>query len=352
MPAVCAADRPKPCCARSVRYGAETARMIDQRQLGRIGPKVSAIGLGCWGMSGTYGPGDDTESVATLEHAFALGITLFDTADTYGRGHNEEFVGRAIRGFREKIVLATKFGRTHGTSRDQRGVDGRPEYVRSACDASLRRLGVETIDLFYLHRVDLKTPIEETVGAMAELVTAGKVRHLGLSEAKPDEIRRAAAVHPIAALQSEYSLFSRDVEDNGVLATVRELGIALVPYSPLNRGLLTGTVRAIAFESSDPRAHNPRFEGENFERNVSLVDAFGNLAREFGLSPAQLAIAWLLAQGNDIVPIPGTKRRTYLEENVAAAGVKLTVAQLARIAEVVPKGAAAGARSSDPITAR
>ncbi len=326
--------------------------MIEQRQLGRTGPKVSAIGLGCWGMSGTYGPGDDTESVATVERAFALGVTLFDTADTYGRGHNEEFVGKAIRGFRDKIVLATKFGRTHGNSRDQRGVDGRPEYVRSACDASLQRLGVETIDLFYLHRVDLKTPIEETVGAMAELVKAGKVRHLGLSEAKPDEIRRAVSVHPIAALQSEYSLFSRDVEDNGVLDTVRELGITLVPYSPLNRGLLTGTVREIAFESSDPRAHNPRFEGENFERNVSLVDAFGGLAREFSLSPAQLAIAWLLAQGNDIVPIPGTKRRTYLEENVAATGAKLTTDQLARIANTIPKGAAAGARSNDPITAR
>jgi aryl-alcohol dehydrogenase-like predicted oxidoreductase len=326
--------------------------MIEQRRLGRNGPMVSAIGLGCWGMSGTYGPGDDAESVATVERAFELGITLFDTADTYGSGHNEEFVGRAIRGFRERIVLATKFGRTHGSSRDQRGVDGRPEYVRSACDASLRRLGVATIDLFYLHRVDLRTPIEETVGAMAELVQAGKVRYLGLSEAKPDEIRRAAAVHPIAALQSEYSLFTRDVEDNGVLATVRELGITLVPYSPLNRGLLTGTVRAIAFEPSDPRAHNPRFEDENFERNLSLVDRFAALGREFGLSAAQLAIAWLVAQGDDIVPIPGTKRRTYLEENVAAAGVKLTPQQLDRVAALVPKGSVAGARTSDPITAR
>jgi len=326
--------------------------MIEQRRLGRNGPLVSAIGLGCWGMSGTYGPGDDAESVATLERAFALGITLFDTADTYGRGHNEEFVGKGIRGFRDKIVLATKFGRTHGNSRDQRGVDGRPEYVRSACDASLKRLGVATIDLLYLHRVDLKTPIEETVGAMAELVTAGKVHYLGLSEAKPDEIRRAVATHPIAALQSEYSLFSRDVEDNGVLATVRELGITLVPYSPLNRGLLTGTVRKIAFEPSDPRAHNPRFEDGNFARNLSLVDQFGSLAREYGLSATQLAIAWLLAQGNDVVPIPGTKRRTHLEENVAAAGVKLTADQLQRVAAIVPKGAVAGARSSDPITAR
>jgi aryl-alcohol dehydrogenase-like predicted oxidoreductase len=326
--------------------------MIQQRQLGRGGPMVSAIGLGCWGMSGTYGSSDDGESVATLERAFELGITLFDTADTYGRGHNEEFVGRTIRKFRDKIVLATKFGRTHGSSREERGVDGRPEYVRSACDASLRRLGVATIDLLYLHRVDLKTPIEETVGAMAELVQAGKARFLGLSEAKPDEIRRAVAVHPIVALQSEYSLLSRDIEDNGVLRTAREFGLTLVPYSPLNRGLLTGTVREIAFEPGDPRAHNPRFEGENFERNLSLVDSFGSLSSEFGLTAAQLAIAWLLAQGDDIVPIPGTKRTKYLEENVAAASVKLTPAQLARIADVMPKGAAAGARSSDPITAR
>ncbi len=326
--------------------------MTQQRRLGRIGPMVSAIGLGCWGMSGTYGAGDDAESVATLERAFDLGITLFDTADTYGRGHNEEFVGRAIRSFRGKIVLATKFGRTHGSTREERGVDGRPEYVRSACDASLRRLGVATIDLLYLHRVDLKTPIEETVGAMAELVKAGKVRFLGLSEAKPDEIRRAVAVHPIVALQSEYSLFSRDIEDNGVLGTVRELDLTLVPYSPLNRGLLTGTVREVAFEPSDPRAHNPRFEGGNFERNLSLVDRFGSLAGEFGLTAAQLALAWLLAQGDDIVPIPGTKRRKYLQENVSAVSVKLTRAQLTRIADLMPKGIAAGARSSDPITAR
>ena len=325
---------------------------MELRRLGRNGPAVSAIGLGCWGMSGTYGESDDAESVATLERAFELGITLFDTADTYGRGHNEEFVGKAIKTFRDKIVLATKFGRTHGVSRAERGVDGRPEYVRSAADASLRRLGVAYVDLLYLHRVDLKTPIEETVGAMAELVRAGKVRHLGLSEAKPDEIRRAVSVHPIVALQSEYSLFSRDVEGNGVLATIRELGITLVPYSPLNRGLLTATVREIAFDSSDPRSHNPRFEGANFERNLSLVDRFAALAREFGLSATQLAIAWLLAQGNDIVPIPGTKRRTHLEENVAAAAVTLTPAQLARIDELVPKGAVAGARSSDPITAR
>jgi aryl-alcohol dehydrogenase-like predicted oxidoreductase len=326
--------------------------MIEQRRLGRNGPTVSRIGLGCWGMSGTYGPGDDAESLATLERAFELGISFFDTADTYGRGHNEEFVGRGIRRFRDRIVLATKFGRTHGLTRSERGVDGRPEYVRSACDASLRRLGVATIDLLYLHRVDLKTPIEETVGAMAELVHAGKVRWLGLSEAKPDEIRRAHGVHPITALQSEYSLFSRDVEDNGVLATVRELGIALVPYSPLNRGLLSGAVREIAFEPHDPRAHNPRFEDANFARNLTLVDRFGALARELGHSPAQLAIAWVLSRGDDVIPIPGTKRRTYLEENVAATRLPLSPEQLGRIEEVLPKGVAAGSRSSDPITAR
>lgn len=326
--------------------------MIERRRLGREGPTVSAIGLGCWPMSGNYGPADDAESVATLERAYELGVTFFDTSDTYGRGHNEEFVGRGIRRFRDRIVLATKFGRTHGATHAERGVNGRPEYVRSACDASLRRLGLETIDLFYLHRVDLRTPIEETVGAMAELVRAGKVRYLGLSEAKPDEIRRAASVHPIVALQSEYSLFSRDVEDNDVLATIRELGIALVPYSPLNRGLLSATVREIAFAEQDPRAHNPRFEGENFTRNVATVDRFAALAHEFGLSAAQLALAWVLAQGTDVIPIPGTKRRTHLEENVAAAGVHLTAAQLGRIAAVLPKGAAAGSRSSDPITAR
>jgi aryl-alcohol dehydrogenase-like predicted oxidoreductase len=303
-------------------------------------------------MSGTYGTADEAESKATLRRAFELGITLFDTADTYGRGHNEEFVGRNIRDFRDRIALATKFGRTHGATRSERGVDGRPEYVRSACDASLRRLGVATIDLYYLHRVDLTVPIEETVGAMAELVCAGEVRYLGLSEAKPDEIRRAHSVHPIAALQSEYSLFSRDVEDNGVLATIRELGIALVPYSPLNRGLLSATVREPAFDAQDPRAHNPRFEGDNFVKNLATVDRFAALAGEFGLSAAQLAIAWLLARGDDVIPIPGTKRRRYLEENVAAVSFRPTTEQIARIDDIVPKSAAAGPRTSDPITAR
>src|ERR1700723_562335 len=232
---------------------------MDQRHLGRNGPLTSAIGLGCWGMSGTYGESDETEALRTVDRALELGITFFDTADVYGNGHNEEFVGRALRGRRDRVVLATKFGRTFGTA-GARGVDGRPEYVRSACDASLKRLGVETIDLYYQHRVDKNVPIEETVGAMAELKAAGKIRYLGLSEAGAENVRRAAAVHPIAALESEYSLFSRDVEDNGVLPTIRELGIALVPYSPLGRGMLTGTVRTNDnFATSDPRSPNPRF---------------------------------------------------------------------------------------------
>jgi aryl-alcohol dehydrogenase-like predicted oxidoreductase len=321
---------------------------MDHLQLGRTGPQISRIGLGCWGMSGTYGPGDDAESIRTLDRALELGITFLDTADTYGEGHNESFVGAALRGRRDKVILATKFGRTRSGS--ERGVDGRPEYVRSACDASLKRLGVDTIDLYYNHRIDKTVPIEETVGAMAELVAAGKVRHLGLSEAKPDNLRRANAVHPIVALQSEYSLFSRDVEDNGVLATARELGITLVPYSPLHRGFLSATVRATGFEIKDPRSRNPRFSDENFTKNLAMVDRFAALASEFGLSAAQLALAWIYAQGPDIVPIPGSKRVQHLEENVAALDVKLTPDQLARVEAIVPKGSAAGARSADPIT--
>ena len=322
---------------------------MDQRQLGRSGPIVSAVGLGCWGMSGTYGVSDDAEALRVFDRALELGITLIDTADTYGNGHNEEFVGRALRGRRDRVVLATKFGRANIDG--VRAVNGRPEYVRSACDASLKRLGVDTIDLFYQHRVDKTVPIEETVGTMAELKAAGKIRHLGLSEAKADNIRRAVSVHPIAALQSEYSLFSRDIEDNGVLATIRELGITLVPYSPLGRGMLTGTVRSnTGFASSDPRSHNPRFEGDNFAKNVLTVDRLGSLAAELGLTSAQLALAWLYAQGDDIVPIPGTKRVKYLEENARAVDLQLTPADLARITAIVPKGSAAGARSSDSIT--
>jgi aryl-alcohol dehydrogenase-like predicted oxidoreductase len=325
---------------------------MNQRHLGRNGPLVSAIGLGCWSMSGTYGVSDDAEALRAFDRALELGITLIDTADTYGHGHNEEFVGRALHGRRDQVVLATKFGRTVGTA-GARGVDGRPEYVRSACDASLKRLGVETIDLYYQHRVDKNVPIEETVGAMAELKAAGKIRYLGLSEAGAENVRRAAAVHPIAALESEYSLFSRDIEDNGVLATIRELGIALVPYSPLGRGMLTGTVRANdGFAPSDPRARNPRFEGDNFAQNLLIVDRLTALAAELGITGAQLALAWLYAQGDDVIPIPGTKRVKYLEENVAATGVHLSAADLARILAIAPKGVAAGARSSDPITVR
>jgi aryl-alcohol dehydrogenase-like predicted oxidoreductase len=323
---------------------------MEQRHLGRIGPAVSAIGLGCWSMSGTYGVSDDAEALRAFDRALELGITFIDTADTYGHGHNEEFVGRALKGRRDRVVLATKFGRTFGTA-GSRGVDGRPEYVRSACDASLKRLGVETIDLYYQHRVDKNVPIEETVGAMAELKAAGKIRFLGLSEASAENVRRAVAVHPIAALESEYSLFSRDVEDNGVLATIRELGIALVPYSPLGRGMLTGTVRTNdGFAPSDPRAHNPRFEGENFAQNMQVVDRLAALAAELGVTPAQLALAWVYAQGADIIPIPGTKRVKYLEENVAATTLHLTPANIASILAIAPKGVAAGARSNDPIT--
>ena len=311
---------------------------------------ASAMGLGCWSMSGTYGASDDAEALRTFDRALELGVTFVDTADTYGSGHNEEFVGRALRGRRDRVLLATKFGRTFGEG-VARGVNGRPEYVRSACDASLKRLGVDAIDLYYQHRVDKTVPIEETVGTMVELKAAGKIRYLGLSEASAENIRRATAVHPIAALESEYSLFSRDIEDNGVLATIRELGIALVPYSPLGRGILTGTVRAnTAFGAPDPRKRIPRFEGDNFVKNLAVVDRLAALATELGITSGQLALAWLYAQGNDIVPIPGTKRVTYIEENAAAVDVHLTAANVARIDAIAPKGIVAGARSSDPIT--
>jgi aryl-alcohol dehydrogenase-like predicted oxidoreductase len=301
-------------------------------------------------MSGSYGVSDEDEALRTFDRALELGITFIDTADVYGDGHNETLVGRALKGRRERVLLASKFGRTFGAS-GERGVNGRPDYVHAACDASLRRLGVETIDLYYQHRVDKTVPIEETIGAMVELKAAGKIRYLGLSEASAESVRRAAAVHPIAALESEYSLFSRDIEDNGILAAIRERGIALVPYSPLGRGMLTATVRTTAgFAPSDPRAHNPRFAGDTFEQNMAVVDRLAAFAAEIGLTGAQLALAWLYAQGDDIIPIPGTKRVHYLEENADAASVTLTPAQRARIAEIAPKGVAAGAPSNDPIT--
>ena len=318
---------------------------MRQRKLGRGGPLVSAIGLGCMGMSDFYAGRDDAESLLTLERALDLGITFFDTADVYGPHTNEELLGRFLRGQRGRVVLATKFGlvRDAGTAQF-RGVCGKPDYVRQACEGSLRRLGVDVIDLYYLHRVDPETPIEETIGAMAELVRAGKVRYLGLSEASAETIRRAHAAYPITAVQSEYSLWTRDPE-NGVLKTCRELGIGFVPYSPLGRGFLTGQItRFEDLAEDDYRRQSPRFQGENFQRNLDLVQRVSEIAREKHCSPAQLAVSWVLAQGEDIVPIPGTKRRKYLQENVGALDVSLTSADLTRIGEVAPKDAFAGPR--------
>jgi aryl-alcohol dehydrogenase-like predicted oxidoreductase len=316
---------------------------MEKRKLG-AGLTVSAMGLGCMGMSDFYGDRDEHESIATIHRALDLGIDLLDTADMYGVGRNEELVGRAIRGRRDRVVLATKFGNVRADDGRPLGISGKPDYVRKACEASLRRLAVDTIDLYYQHRVDPATPIEETVGEMAKLVREGKVRFLGLSEAAPQTIRRAHAVHPIAALQTEYSLWSREPEDE-LLATVRELGIGFVPYSPLGRGFLAGQIRSVDdFDPDDWRRTNPRFTGENFQRNLQLVDEIRRVAHEKGCTPAQLALAWVLAQGDDVVPIPGTKRCKYLEDNVGALDVRLTDEELARIDRVFPKGAAAGER--------
>ena len=319
--------------------------METRRLGGRL--EVSALGLGCMGMSEFYGTTDEGEAIATIHRALELGITFLDTADVYGTGANEQLVGKAIAGRRDDVVLATKFGSVRGPNGESLGISGKPEYVHSACDASLRRLGVDTIDLYYQHRVDLETPIEETVGAMAELVAAGKVRHLGLSEASAATIRRAHAVHPITALQTEYSLWTRDPEAE-ILPTVRELGIGFVAYSPLGRGFLTGRIRSVDdLEETDFRRRGPRFQEENLQHNLQLVAVVEEIAEEKGVTPSQVALAWVLGRGDDIVPIPGTKRRSYLEENAAAAELELAADDLERLEQAFPPGVASGDRYPD-----
>jgi len=317
---------------------------MKKRMIGKSTLEVGAIGLGCMGMSEFYGASDVRESINTIHRALDLGVTLLDTADMYGVGENEKLVGKAIAGRRSGVILATKFGVIRNATGEYLGISGRPEYVKSACEASLKRLGVEVIDLYYQHRVDPDTPIEETVGAMADLVREGKVRYIGMSEAAASTIRRAQAVHPITAVETEYSLWSRDVEDE-ILPTCRELGIGFVPYSPLGRGFLTGQIRKFDdFAQDDFRRFLPRFQGENFVKNLVLVDYVKELALQKGCTPSQLALAWLLAQGEDIIPIPGTKRISYLEENIGAVNVQLTARDLQRINEIAPKGVAKGER--------
>jgi len=317
---------------------------MKKRMIGKSTLEVGAIGLGCMGMSEFYGTCDVRESINTIHRALDLGVTLLDTADMYGVGENEKLVGKAIAGRRSGVILATKFGVIRNATGEYLGISGRPEYVKSACEASLKRLGVEVIDLYYQHRVDPDTPIEETVGAMADLVREGKVRYIGMSEAAASTIRRAQAVHPITAVETEYSLWSRDVEDE-ILPTCRELGIGFVPYSPLGRGFLTGQIRKFDdFAQDDFRRFLPRFQGENFVKNLVLVDYVKELALQKGCTPSQLALAWLLAQGEDIIPIPGTKRISYLEENIGAVNVQLTARDLQRINEIAPKGVAKGER--------
>jgi len=318
---------------------------MKMRKLGAHGPEVSAMGLGCMGMSEFYGPGDEQESLATIDRALELGINLLDTADVYGPHKNEELVGRAIKGRRSRFFIATKFGIVRDPENPHsRGVNGSPAYLRKSAEGSLRRLGIETIDLYYQHRVDKDTPIEETVGAMSRLVEEGKVRFLGLSEASPATLERATKVHPIAALQTEYSLWSRDPEQE-ILPACRRLGVAFVAYSPLGRGFLTGAIKSPEdFAENDFRRHQPRFQGENFQRNLDLVDKVKQLAAEAGATPSQLALAWVMAQGEDIIPIPGTKRRKYFEENAAAAEITLPESTMQKLREVFPPDAAAGDR--------